>query len=102
MNITTTALWLLAASESENGWPSRVVNVKAGAAAPTSGPAARAAVAHPASAATVRRVVWSNRLRISPPCSRFFLVAAAGSLFPVDEFSVFSNQFSVHRDPTDD
>src|SRR5258706_9110748 len=41
MNMTTTALWARAASASEKVFPSTVVRVKPGAAAPTWGPAAR-------------------------------------------------------------
>src|ERR1700693_5476180 len=65
MNMTTTALWLRAASASEKVFPSTVVRVNPGAGAPTWGAAARRAcdrIRPPAS----RRDVRAGRMEDSP------------------------------------
>src|SRR6266540_7518085 len=54
MNMTTTALWLLAASVSEKVFPSTVVSVNIGAGAPTGGEAAGTACARSRDAAATR------------------------------------------------
>src|SRR6266540_3099934 len=54
MNMTTTALWLLAASVNEKVFPSTAVSVNSGAGAPTCGPAASTACARRRDAAVTR------------------------------------------------